>query len=131
MTRAKQIKAYAKSLIKLCSDNGEFSEERVTAVLQVLEKNPPRNYGSVLKAFLKLVQREVANRTADVEYAGSLSSTAVEAIQSKLSSLYGRKIVVQSRQNDDLIAGVRVRVGCDVFESSIAGSLNELQSSLS
>ena len=130
MTRDKQIKAYAKSLIKLCFDKGDFSEERVSAVLAVLEKNPPRNYASVLKALGKLVKREIANQTADVEHAGALSPAAVASIASKLSAAYGRTIKVQTRQNDSLIAGVRVRVGCDVYESSIAGALQELQSSL-
>ena len=131
MTRDKQIKTYAKSLLKLCFDNGEFSEERVGAVLQVLEKNPPRNYASVLKALLKLVERELADRTAEVEYAGSLSDAAIHSIQSKLSTAYGRSISIKSRENDALIAGVRVRIGCDVYESSIAGALRELESSLS
>ena len=131
MTREKQVKAYVKSLIKLCSQNGEFSEERAAAVLQVFEKNPPRNYGLVLKSLLKSVQRELAECTANVEYAGSLSTATVELIQSKLSTVYGRQISVQSCQNDALIAGIRVRVGCDVYESSIAGTLSELQSSLS
>lgn len=131
MTPKKQTKAYAKSLIKLCVENGEFSEERVSAVLQVLEKNPPRNYVQVLRAFLALVRREVANHTASVEHAGALSPNSIELIQSGLSKAYDRKIVAETRQNDELIAGVRVRVGCDVYESSVAGALRELQSSLS
>ena len=131
MTRDKQIKTYAKSLFKLCLVDGEFSEEHVSAVLQVLEKNPPRNYVSVLRAFLKYVQREVANRTAEVEYAGTISDTTVQNIAKSLSASYRRSISVKTKQNDELIAGLRVRVGCDVYESSIAGALQELQSSLS
>ena len=131
MTRDKQIKSYAKSLFKLCLLDGAFSEERASAVLQVLEKNPPRNYISVLRAFHKYVQREIANQTAEVEYAGAISETTVQKIAQSLSASYGRSIAVESKQNDDLIAGLRVRVGCDVYESSIAGALRELQSSLS
>lgn len=131
MTRNKQIKAQGKRLLKLCFDDGEFSEERAAAVLQILDKNPPRHHAAVLKAFLRHVQREVANRTAAVEFAGDLTPAALDSIQSKLSSAYGRKITMTKRQNDELIAGVRVRLGCDVYESSIAGTLGELQSSLS
>ena len=105
--------------------------ERVRAVLQALDKNPPRHHLQILKTFLALVEREVANHTAEVEYAGSLTPSAVEAIRTQLTSAYGRKIAVRTRQNDSLIAGVRVRVGCDVYESSIAGALSQLQTSLS
>lgn len=131
MTSAKKTNAYAKSLLKLCLVDGSLSDERVLAVLATLEKNPPRRYLAVLKRFLKLVEREVANRTADVEYAGALTPAAIEAIGSKLSQQYGRSISVTTRQNDDLIAGVRVRVGCDIYDASVAGALRELESSLS
>lgn len=131
MTRDKQIINYAKSLLKLSLEDGLFSEERAAAVLQYLEKNPPRKYASVLKQYLKLVQREVANSTAAVEHAGEISATAVEAIQSKFSAHYGRNISVTTSPNDSLIAGLRVRVGCDVYDSSVAGALKELEATLS
>ncbi len=131
MKRDKQITHYAKGLLKLSLENGQFSEERAAAVLQVLEKNPPRNYASVLKEYLKLVQREVANSTAAIEFAGELSPTALEAIKSKFTAHYGRPIAVTASPNADLIAGLRVRVGCDVYDSSVAGALKELESSLS
>ncbi len=130
-TADKKTKAYAKSLMKLCWQDGEFSDERALAVLQSVEKNPPPRYAAFLKAFLALVQRAVADRTAVVEHAGSLSDEALQATGKKLSQRYGRAIEVQSRQNDALIAGVRVRVGCDVYDSSIAASLAELEASLS
>ncbi len=131
MTRDKQIINYAKGLLKISFEDGQFSEERAAAVLQSLEKNPPRNYVSVLKEFLKLVQREVANSTAAVEHAGEISSTALEAIKTKFSAHYGRNISVTASQNDSLIAGLRVRVGCDVYDSSVAGALKELEATLS
>lgn len=131
MKRDKQARAYAKSLLRICFVDGEFSEERAAAVLRALEANPPRQYLSVLKAFLGYVRAAVADRTADVEHAGDLSPEAVESIRADLSSKYGRTIDVHTRQNDALIAGLRVRVGWDVYDASVAGSLAELQTSLS
>lgn len=131
MTRDKHIINYAKGLLKISTEEGQFSAERAAAVLQSLDKNPPRNYASVLKEYLKLVKREVANSTAAIEYAGELSSSAIQAIESKFTALYGRTITASTRQNDSLIAGLRVRVGCDVFDSSVAGALKELEATLS
>lgn len=131
MKADKQNKAYAKSLFKLCLEGDAISEERLAAVLATLERNPPRRYIGVLKAFLAIAKREVADRTAAVEFAGAISPVAIESIRSKLSAAYGRSISVATRQNDALIAGIRVRVGCDVYDASIAGVLHELQSSLS
>ena len=127
----KQIKEYAKQLLKVSMDGDDLSVERVEAVLAVLEKNPPRHYASVLKAYLKLAQREVARSTAVISYAGSVSDAAVEAIRSQLSSKYGRSIAAQTQQDDSLIAGVKVVVDCDVYDASASAALKELETSLS
>ena len=132
MTASAQTKAFAKSLLSICLENGSLSDERVSAVLAALEKNPPRHYVATLKAFLRLVEAEVAKRTASVEFAGpELSSAAAESIRASLSAAYGRPVEVQARRNEDLIAGLRVRIGCDVYDASVAGTLNQLQESLS
>lgn len=132
MKRDKQIIHFAKGLLKASLDeNGYFSEERGSAVLQTLAKNPPRRYALVLKEYLKLVKNEVAKGTAKIEYAGELTSNSIEAIESKFSEHYGRPISVVTEKNDKLIAGLRVRIGCDLYESSVAGSLKELEASLS
>lgn len=130
MTRKKQIISQAKAYFSLCQEDGQFSEERAGAVLQALEKNPPRNCLPILKAFLVLVRRAVADATAQVEYAGALSDSAQESLRSKLSEAYGRSIDVKTNRNDELIAGLRVRVGCDVYDASVASTLREFQASL-
>lgn len=131
MNRDKQARAYAKSLSRLCFVGGEYSEERASAVLASLEKNPPRNYLAVLQAFLGYVRVAEADRTASVEHAGELSPDAVEAIRANLSAKYGRAVRVETRRNDALLAGIRVRIGYDVYDASVAGALAQLESSLS
>ncbi|MCH6257668.1 F0F1 ATP synthase subunit delta [Puniceicoccaceae bacterium K14] len=130
MKQDKQIKEYAKKLLQISKDGETLSEEKVEAVLKSLEANPPRHYQAVLKAYLKLAEQDVARSTALVDYAGELSQAGLDAIQSNLSSEYGRSISVITREEPSLIAGVRVRVDCDVYESSIASSLASLESSL-
>ena len=131
MRRDKQIIDYAKGLLRISQEDGRLSDERAAAVLRSLEANPPRHYASILKEFLKLVQREVANQTAAVEHAGALSDTAIQKIGAQFSARYGRDISVTTRQNESLIAGLRVRVGCDLYEASVAGALRELEATLS
>jgi F-type H+-transporting ATPase subunit delta len=45
-----------------------------------------------------------------------------------MSTRYNRTIKATALKNDALIAGLRVRVGCDVYEDSIANQLSALQS---
>jgi len=127
----RQIKEYAKQLLKVSMDGDDLSTERVDGVLAALDKNPPRNHVAVLKSYLKLVEREVAKSSAVVSHAGSLSESIVDAIRSQLSAKYGRTISARTEQDDSLIAGVKVVVDCDVYDASASAALKELETSLS
>jgi len=131
MIRNKQAALYAKSLLKLSFEAGRFSEQKAGAVLQCLEKNPPRNYLLVLKEYHRLVEREAARTTAVVEHAGELDPSVVANIEARLTSRYGQDIGVSAQRNDALIAGLRVKVGCDVYDASVAASLETLETTLS
>ncbi|HKB90876.1 MAG TPA: F0F1 ATP synthase subunit delta [Opitutaceae bacterium] len=126
MAADKQIHKYARQLFKLSFANGQISPERVTAVLAILEKNPPRHPLSVLKSYYSLIRLELAKGQAVVEHAGSITSAALDAITAALSKTYSRPVTAVAKPNAALIAGLRVRVGDDLYESSIAGQLEAL-----
>lgn len=131
MKQDKQIKAYAKQLLKISIEDGQISSDRVGGVLQALEKNPPRRFLAVLKQYQKLVERKLAKSTAVVYHAGAIDSASINSIKKQLTDAYGRKIDAVSREDGSLIAGIRVVVDSDVYEASVANSLKTLESSLS
>ena len=47
-----------------------------------------------------------------------------------MSKRYNRAVAPVARRNDALLAGLRVRVGDDVYESSVAGQLASLAQSV-
>jgi len=47
-----------------------------------------------------------------------------------MSKKYGRAITVSTRANPELLAGLRVHVGDDVYESSVSGQLGALAASV-
>jgi F-type H+-transporting ATPase subunit delta len=122
-----KIRAYAKQLVQLSLDEkGAVSAERVAGVLEYLEKNPPARPQAVLQAYHKLIATEIAKGEARVEHAGPVAQTALSAIAAALGKRYGRAIVATTTPNPKLLAGLRVRVGDDVYESSVAGQLAAL-----
>lgn len=118
--------AYAKKLLALSLEDGAVSAERVDAVLQALKSNPPRQAKAVLRAYSKLIARALAAQTAQVESAVALDDSALAAISQHFSQQYGRAIVAKTRENPQLIAGLRVRVGDDLYDASISGRLERL-----
>lgn len=127
MKRDKKITHFAKKLAELSKDEqGVVTEAKVGEVLVGLKQAAPRGYLSILKTYLGYLRRQVALQTAVVSTPGRLSSEALSEIASKYSALYGRPITAQVKVDPSLIAGVRVRVGDDVYDASVAGRLQRL-----
>jgi F-type H+-transporting ATPase subunit delta len=125
-TGNKQVQQLARQFYKLSFANGVISAERVAGVLEYIEKHRPANPMAVLKAYHRLVAAEVARGQAVVEHAGPIDSAALTAIAAAMARKYGRPVSAVERRNDALLAGVRVRIGDDLYESSVAGQLATL-----
>jgi F-type H+-transporting ATPase subunit delta len=95
-------------------------------VLEYVEKHRPAHATAVLKAYHRLVAAEIARGQAVVEHAGPITPGVLAAIESSMTKRYGRKVTPVTQPNDKLLAGMRVRVGDDVYESSVAGQLAHL-----
>lgn len=126
MAAPKQIRQTARVLLSVSLDDGVVSAERVAGVLAWFEKvQPPRSL-AILREYHRLVLAEINKTNARVEHAGALPDDALTAIAASLSKRYNRAVSATAAENPALIAGVRVSIGDDVFESSIAGQLESL-----
>ena len=126
----KQIKELARQYFKLSLVDGALSADRVSGVLQYLEKHRPAHTVAVLKAYHRLVAAEVARSRALVEHAGPISDAILVGITAAMTKRYQRPVTGLARRNDALIAGLRIRVGDDVYESSVTGQLAALASTV-
>ena len=119
----KQVQQLARQFFKLSVIDGAVSPDRVAGVLEYIEKHRPAHAMAVLKAYHRLVAVEVARGQAIVEHAGSITDASLAAIATAMTRKYNRPVVALARKNDTLLAGLRVRVGDDTYESSVAGQL--------
>jgi F-type H+-transporting ATPase subunit delta len=126
----KQVQELARRLFQLSLVNGALSPEHVGGVLAYLEKHRPPRTLAVLKAYQRLVAAEVARSHAVVEHAGPIDPSVLTGIAAAMSRKYQRLVTSVARRNDRLIAGLRVRVGDDTYESSVAGQLAALAESV-
>tara|TARA_Y100000385_G_scaffold278121_1_gene326023 strand:- start:474 stop:869 length:396 start_codon:yes stop_codon:yes gene_type:complete len=130
MKRDQRITKLAKKLVELSKDNGVVTESKVSEVLAGLQQVQHRNHLTVLKTFLNYLRRELALQTAVVSTPASLSDDALKAIEVQFSKLYNRPVNAVTQEDTSLIAGVRVRVGDDVYDASVAGRLQRLAESV-
>ena len=122
----KQVQQLARQFFKLSVVDGRLSADRVAGVLEYIEKHRPARAMAVLKAYQRLVAAEFARGQAIVEHAGSIGDATLATIAAAMTKRYSRPVTAIARKNDTLLAGLRVRVGDDTFESSIASQLTTL-----
>ncbi|MBL9206481.1 MAG: F0F1 ATP synthase subunit delta [Opitutaceae bacterium] len=129
-SQQKKTQQTARQLFKLSVVDGVVSAERVAGVLAYIEKTEPAHTLALLKAYQRLIATELAKSEAVVEHAGPVQDASLAAIGRTMSQRYGRAVAARGRRNDALIAGVRVRVGDDIYESSVAYQLAALAASV-
>jgi F-type H+-transporting ATPase subunit delta len=125
-SHAKIAQAFARKLFALSVVDGAVSAERVGGVLEYVERHNTPNPVMVLKAYQRLIATELAKGVARVEHAGTINDTLLAAIATAMTNKYGRPVAATAEANPALLAGLRIRVGDDVYESSVAGQLAAL-----
>ena len=84
----------------------------------------------LLSDFRRLVRLDHDRHTALVESAAPLSSGLRDSIQADLTRLYGPGLVASFVDNPALIGGLRIKVGSDVYDTSVRSRLAALEARL-
>ena len=127
MSQTKQAKREAKELFRVCFVNGSLDEGRVREVVRRVAESTTRNRFKFLSNFQRLVKLDHARRTAAVENAMPLSADMQASIQAGLSHTYGPGLTTTFTHNPALIGGMRIKVGSDVYDSSVKARLIAIQ----
>ena len=123
----KRTAQFARQLLKLSLDaDGRPSPERVAAVLVCVEKTKPARPLSLLQAYHRLLAAEVARGQALIEHAGPVSDALIEQIAAAMTKRHARPITPVPKPAPQLLAGLRIRVGDDLYDNSITGTLTQL-----
>jgi F-type H+-transporting ATPase subunit delta len=127
---AKSAQQFARQLFTMSVVDGAVSADRVAGVLEYVEKHGVANPVMVLKAYQRLIAMELAKGLALVEHAGAVNDAMLASIAAAMTRRYGRPVTASARANPALLAGIRVHVGDDIYESSVAGQLAALAASV-
>ena len=126
MRPSKESQQFARQLFRLSLAEGQVSAERVSAVLAHLSRQPPRQPLAVLRHYQRLITTQLARNSALVEHGGAIDDSLLRSLEAAFTRKYQRPITASARPNPALIAGLRIRIGDDLYESSIASQLAAL-----
>ena len=127
MVTEKHQQREARQLFQLCLVNGVVDERRVRQIVQRGVAGGRSGSLGVLSRFLRLVRLERSRHDATIESAVPLPPELRAQLTAMLGQRYGERIATTFAEDPALIAGVRIRVGSDVYDGSVAGRLAELE----
>lgn len=126
----KETRQISKDLLRASFVDGRLDGGRVSSLLESLIEKKPRHFIQVLEAYKRLLRLEVEKRTATIETATELAPDAGQQIVANLKQKYGSDLAANFVVNPELLGGMRIRVGSDVWDSSVRNRLHRLQQQL-
>lgn len=126
----KETRQLSKDLLRASFTDGRLDKGRIASLVISLIKKKPRNYIKVLESYKRLLRLEVEKRTATIETATEMAPEASAQIVANLKAKYGSDLDARFVVNKELLGGMRIRVGSDVWDSSVRNRLHRLQQQL-
>ena len=126
----KEIRQLSRKMLQASFTDGQLDPGRITSLVDSVIAEKPRNYIDVLKNYKRLLRLEVEKRHATIETASEVNPEMRSDIVANLKSKYGNDLATEFHVDPQLLGGMRVRVGNDVWDGSVRNRLERLQHEL-
>jgi len=126
----KEIRQLSRKMLQASFIDGQLDAGRITSLVDSVIAEKPRNYVDVLKNYKRLLRLEVEKRRATVETASEVDPAIRSDIIANLKTKYGNDLSPEFKVDPQLLGGMRIRVGSDVWDSSVRNRLERLQHEL-
>lgn len=126
----KEIRRLSRKMLQASFTDGQLDPGRIASLVDSVIAQKPRNYIDVLKNYKRLLRLEVEKRHATIETASEMDPAIRSEIVSNLKSKYGDDLATEFHVDPQLLGGMRIRVGNDVWDGSVRNRLQRLQHEL-
>ena len=126
----REIRRISKEMLRASFTDNQLDQGKIAALVQSLVEKRPRHAVSILENYKRLIRLEVEKRHAKVESAGELSHEVRSQITASLERKYGSDLTTEFAVTPELLGGLRIRVGSDVWDGSVRNRLLRLERDL-
>jgi len=126
----KEIRQVSRKMLQASFTDGQLDPGRISSLVDSLVTRKPRNYVDALKNYKRLLRLELEKRHATIETASEVDSAVRSEIEANLKSKYGNDLSTEFHVAPELLGGMRIRVGNDVWDGSVRNRLQRLQHEL-
>ena len=124
----KEARKLTKGLFQLSLTDGRLDGKKISAVVKKVIADKPRSFVGILKEYQRLVRLEVAKHHAVIESATPLDKKGTDQLLANLQAKYGKDLTTEFKVSPELLGGLRIKIGSDVFDSSVRERLKRLES---
>ena len=126
----KEIRQLSRKMLRASFTDGQLDRGKLASLVQPLIEKKPRNYIGILQNYKRLLRLEIEKRHATIETADEPGPEIKEQILGNLRRKFGNDLTTEFLVNPQLLGGMRVRVGSDVWNGSVRNRLERLQQQL-
>ena len=129
MKNNRQSKREANRLFHQCMVNGLIDENLARETAGRIVETGRRDSRPLVRHFLRLVRLDGARHAANIESAVPLGPELRSTIETGLTRRFGPGLMTSFAHRPELIGGLRIQVGCDVYDDSVLARLQALEKS--
>jgi F-type H+-transporting ATPase subunit delta len=126
----KEVRQLSREMLRASFTDGQLDRGKIASLVQSLIARKPRHYIDVLQYYRRLLRLEIEKRNATIETADELRPGVKEQIVGNLKRKFGADLTTEFVVTPQLLGGMRVRVGSDVWDGSVRNRLERLQQQL-
>ena len=126
----KDVRQLSREMLRASFTDGQLDSGRIASLVDSLVVRKPRNYIDVLKNYRRLLRLEVEKRRARIETASEMDREVRTKLVENLKKKYGSDLATEFAVNPQLLGGMRIRVGSDVWDGSVRNRLKRLENEL-
>ena len=126
----KEIRRLSREMLRASFADGQLDPGRISSLVDSIIARKPRHYIDVLKNYRRLLRLELEKRQARIETANEVDSTTSSELVTNLKKKYGSNLTAEFVVNPQLLGGMRIRVGNDVWDGSVRHRLERLEHEL-
>jgi F-type H+-transporting ATPase subunit delta len=126
----KEIRRLSREMLRASFTDGQLDPGRIASLVDSFIARKPRNWVAILQNYKRLLRLELEKRRARIEAASTVDPETSSKLIANLKKKYGNDLTTEFFVNPQLLGGMRIRVGSDVWDGTVRNRLERLQQQL-
>ena len=129
MKKSKTLQKIINKLAENSFKEGRIIENQVTKAIKILKSQPKIQAIQTLSEYLKQIKGRQKQHTMYIETVIPLSSTQIKKVK-KIVEKKVRITEVSTNIEPQILGGLRLQVGDDIWDESILGKINQVKEAI-